>query len=278
MIDVAQHRPSGSIRKSCRVLGLDRQQYYCRRGGKRTEEFDDELRELLHQVTKRFVAWGFWKVFHYLRLQGHTWNHKRVYRVWKEERLNLRLPPQRKKIRREYQELLAPDGVNEGWAMDFVSDWVLGPERRSVRVINIMDEGSRKALWTTAHQSISAKKLVSVLNKLIDWRGCPQYVRCDNGPEFISHQLREWADKNEIEIKFSQPGKPTQNGLIERLNKTLRVECLNLNWASSLSELNKEIQDWWSDYNSCRPHESIGNITPDSYEIENQNFYYSVVG
>lgn len=278
MIDVATHRPSSSIRKSCRILGLDRRQYYDRKGGRRTEEFDDELRALLHQVTKRFVAWGFWKVFHYLRLQGYTFNHKRVYRVWKEEGLHLKLPPQRKRIRREYQELLSPDGINEGWAMDFVSDWVVGPEKKSVRVINIMDEGSRKALWTTAHHSISAKKLIRVLDKLIDWRGTPQYIRCDNGPEFISYRLREWADRNQVELKFSQPGKPTQNGLIERLNKTLRVECLNLNWFTSLPLLNQDLQQWWSDYNSCRPHDSIGNTTPDLYEIENKNFYYSAVG
>lgn len=278
MIDSSKDRPSSSIRRSCRILGLDRQQYYDRKNGHRSEYRDDQIIDLLHQVTKRFVAWGFWKVYHYLRLQGYPWNNKRVYRVWKSEGLNLRLPPQRKKIRREYQELLAPDGVNEGWAMDFVSDWVVGPEKHSVRIINIMDEGSRKALWTTAHTSISAKSLVDVLDKVIDWRGAPQYIRCDNGPEFISHRLRVWAEKNKVELKFSQPGKPTQNGLIERLNKTLRAECLNLTWFTTLPQLNAELQQWWTDYNTCRPHDSIGNITPDTYEIENQNFYYSAVG
>ncbi|MEO1255721.1 MAG: IS3 family transposase [Bacteroidota bacterium] len=278
MIDQTSHRQFSSIRKSCRVLGLDRQQYYNRKKGNRTETYDDELRGLLHQITKRFIAWGFWKVFHYLRLQGYPWNHKRVYRVWKEEHLHLRLPPQRKKIRRTYQELLSPDSINEGWAMDFVSDWVVGPEKKSIRVINIMDEGSRKALWTTAHHSISAKTLVEVLDKILIWRGAPRYIRCDNGPEFISYRLKEWADENGIEIKFSQPGKPAQNGLIERLNKTLRTECLNLNWFASLPQLNADLQQWWSDYNSCRPHENIGNITPDMYEMENKNFYYSAVG
>lgn len=278
MIDGAKSLAASSIRKSCKVLGFDRKQYYKRKAGYRTEHFDDELRELLHQVTQRFVAWGFWKVFYYLRLQGYSWNHKRVYRVWKEEKLHLRLPPQRKRIRREYEELLAPDGVNEGWAMDFLSDWVVGPEKKSVRVINIMDEGSRKALWTTAHESISAKTLVDVLDKVVDWRGAPRYIRCDNGPEFISRRLAAWARQHGVELKFTQPGKPTQNGLVERLNKTLRVECLNLNWFTNLSQLNADLQRWWLDYNGLRPHDNIGYITPDMYEIENKKFYYSAVG
>lgn len=278
MIDGAKALDESSIRKSCKVLGFDRKQYYKRKAGHRSEHFDDELRDILHQVTQRFVAWGFWKVFHYLRLQGHSWNHKRVYRVWKEENLHLRLPPQRKRIRREYEELLAPDGVNEGWAMDFLSDWVVGPEKKSVRVINVMDEGSRKALWTTAHESISAKTLVDVLDKVVEWRGAPRYIRCDNGPEFISSRLASWARQHGVELKFTQPGKPTQNGLVERLNKTLRVECLNLNWFTNLSQLNADLQRWWLDYNGLRPHDNIGYITPDRYEIENKKFYYSAVG
>jgi putative transposase len=98
----------------------------------------------------------------------------------------LRLPPKRQRIRREYQELLAPEKVNEGWAMDFVSDWVIGPEKQAIRVINIMDECSRRALWTEAHTSISAAKLIKVLNLVVEWRGAPTYIRCDNGPEFIA--------------------------------------------------------------------------------------------
>ena len=129
------------------------------------------------------------------------------------------------------------------------------------------DEGSRKALWTIAHASISAKSLVEVLDKVVDWRGTPQYIRCYNGPEFISHRLRAWAEKNNVELKFSQLGKPTHNGLIERLNKTLRAECLNWAWFTTLPQLNAALQQWWTDYNTCRPHDSIGNTTPDTYKI-----------
>jgi putative transposase len=206
MIDSFKERSGGSVRRSCRVLGLRRQTYYRRKQGFRIEERDKEGIEMLHRVTKRFIAWGFWMVFYYLRNNGHTWNHKRVYRVWKQEELHLRLPPKRAAIRRSYKELLPPERINEGWAMDFVSDWVVGPNEQPVRIINIMDECSRKALWTEAHLSISAKTLIEVLDKVVAWRGAPAYIRCDNGPEFISHRLKDWAEKRDVELRFIQPG------------------------------------------------------------------------
>lgn len=266
-----------SIRQSCRVLGLRRQMYYDRKNGHRPEQAGDELADLLHQITERFVARGFWKVFHYLRNLGHRINHKRVYRIWKREGLHLRLPPKRSRINRKYQQLLSPEQANGGWAMDFVSDWVVGPLQKQVRIINIMDEGSRRALWTEAHGSISAKKLIEILDHVLEYRGKPAYIRCDNGPEFISQKLELWSEKHQIELKFIQAGKPSQNGLVERLNKTLRTECLNLCWFTSMEELNEEIQAWSQVYNYLRPHESLRNKTPDQYENEMQNFYYSAV-
>ena len=103
-----------------------------------------------------------------------------------------------------------------------------------MRIINIIDECSRKALWTQAFCSISAQNLIEVLNKVVEWRGKPEYIRCDNGPEFISKKLELWAFENNIELRFIQPGKPSQNGIIERLNGTLRKECLNLEWFESI--------------------------------------------
>lgn len=274
--DVTEKR-SVSARRSCVVLGFRRQTYYRRKQGYRSEEADAQVADLLHQFTRRFVCWGFWMIFHYLRNQDYGWNHKRVYRIWKEEGLNLRLKPQRPKIRRKYQELLAPKQINEGWAVDFVSDWIIGPGEESVRIVNIMDECSRKALWTEAYRSISAKVLIEVLDNVAQWRGYPAYIRCDNGPEFISEKLSLWAENNGVEIKFIQAGKPTQNGLIERLNGTLRTECLNLEWFRSMEELNEQIQEWTVIYNTIRPHSSIGFKTPDELELSNQNLYFRAV-
>ena len=277
MIDHFKEQRNRSVRQSCSILGFRRQTYYKRKRGHRPEELDQMIAGLLHKVTRRFVAWGFWMVFHYLRKQGHKWNHKRIYRIWKAEGLHLRVTPKRAKIRRKYLDLIAPDKINEGWAVDFLSDWIVGPGQEKVRIINIIDECSRKALWTQAHHSITAKKLTEVLNKVVQWRGRPSYIRCDNGPEFISEQLRQWADENGVDVRFTQPGKPSQNGLIERLNGTLRRECLNLEWFISLPILNEKIQKWWKEYNSIRPHSSIGYQTPDELEQANKNLYFNPV-
>ena len=124
-------------------------------------------------TCQRFVAWGFWMIFYFLRNeQGLKDNHKRVYwRVWKQAGLNLRVPPKRPGLRRECRKLLVPGQVNQGWAMDFVSDWVVGPQKKPVRIINIMDECSRRALWTEPHESFSAAKLIDILDKVVAWRG-----------------------------------------------------------------------------------------------------------
>ena len=277
MIDGVKGKRSVSARRSCAVLGFRRQTYCRRRQGHRPEEEDGMVADLLRQVTGRFVCWGFWMVFHYLRRQSHPWNHKRVYRIWKELGLNLRLKPQRPKIRRKYLGLLPPRQINEGWAVDFLSDWIIGPGGEKVRVINIMDECSRKALWTEAYRSICARMLTQVLDLVATWRGYPAYIRCDNGPEFISEKLRQWAEDNGVEIRFIQAGKPSQNGLIERLNGTLRTECLNLEWFRSMEELNEQIQEWTVIYNTIRPHSSIGYQTPDELELKQQNLYFRAV-
>ena len=216
--------------------------------------------------------------FHYLRKQGYTWNHKRVWRIWKAEGLSLRKKPQRYKIRREFKDLIAPDYVNQGWAMDFLSDFIIEPNGQSIRIINVIDECSRRALWTTAHESISASKLIEELDKLVEWRGTPQYIRCDNGPEFIAEKLKQWAKKHKIELRYIQPGKPTQNGLVERLNRTLRTECLNLEWFQNMEVLNEKIQDWSQTYNHIRPHSSLGYDTPVELEQKlKEKFYFRPV-
>lgn len=122
MIDHFKAQRSMSIWRCCPVLGFRRQSYYCHKQGHRSEELDARITELWHQVTKRFVAWGFF----FCGAQGQPWNHKQVYRIWRQEGLQPRLSPKRQKIRREFQGLSAPDKINEGWAMDFLSDWMVG--------------------------------------------------------------------------------------------------------------------------------------------------------
>lgn len=275
MIDEVESGPG--VRRRCKILSLRRQTYYRRKAGHRPEEEDARIAGLLRQKTAEHVSWGFWMIFHLLRREGYAWNHKRVYRVWKAEELHLRRRPSRPKLKRKYEDLLAPGHVNQGWAMDFLSDWVVGEDKQSVRLFNLVDECSRMALWTEAHKSIRAKKVTDILDKVIEWRGKPQYIRCDNGTEFTSSDLETWASTHGIELKFIQPGKPSQNGIIERLNGTLRKECLNLEWFDSIEQLNSKLQQWWHIYNYLRPHSSLGYKTPDEVDKETQKFYFQSV-
>lgn len=275
MIDAVES--GSSVRRKCRILSIRRGTYYRRKAGHRPEEEDERIAQLLRTKTAEYVAWGFWMIFHLLRNEGYPWNHKRVYRVWKAEGLHLRRKQSRPKLRRKYQDLLAPDEVNGGWAMDFVSDWVVGEEKKSVRLFNLVDECSRKALWTEAHHNISGKTVKETLDKVIQWRGKPKYIRCDNGPEFISKTLQTWAAKNGIELKFIKPGKPTQNGIMESLNGTLKREYLNLEWFQSIEQLNNRLQNWWHVYNHVRPHSSLGYKTPDQVDISISKFYFQSV-
>ena len=126
-------------------------------------------------------------------------------------------------------------------------------------------------------QQYFCKTLIEILDKVVAWRGCPAYIRCDNGLEFISGKLETWVKKNNVELRFIQPGKPSQNGLIERLNGTLRKECLNLKWFVSIRSLNEQLQQWWLEYNTLRPHSSIGFVTPDEFENTKQHLYFSAV-
>ena len=192
-----------------------------------------------------------------------------------QAKLSLHRNPKKPRLKRAFQELLPPDQINEGWAMDFLSEWVIGEKQQSVRIINVVDECSRKGLWIEAAHNVNAAKLTEVLDKIVEMRGMPRYIRCDNGPEFISAKLKKWAG-DKVEIKFIQPGKPTQNGIVERLNGTVRKECLNLNWFHSLDEVNDLLGHWYKNYNFDRPHSSLKYKTPVTFEKMNQNLYFNV--
>lgn len=160
--------------------------------------------------------------------------------------------------------------------MDFLSDVLLSDEKK-VRVLNILDECSRKVLLCFAATSIKARKLIKLLEELVLQKGKPAYFRCDNGPEFISRIVEKFAEENGIEIRFSQPGKPTQNGLVERLNGTQRTECLNLKYFKTVHEVQQDLDVWWNSYNFDRPHSALGYLTPQQFIDKNQNLYFNVV-
>lgn len=198
--------------------------------------------------------------FDRLRLDGHGWNHKRVWRVYCAMKLNL---PRRKKRRlpaRERQTMSVPARPNAVWALDFMSDALYGGRR--FRTLNVLDEGVRQALAIVIDTSIPAGRVIRTLEQLIDWYGEPVALRCDNGPEFIAQALSEWCRRHAIELRHIQPGKPNQNAFIERFNRTYRTEVLDAYLFRDLHEIREITEKWLMTYNEYRPHDSLGRMPP----------------
>lgn len=226
---------------------------------KRVNE-DEQILSELKRLSGLYVNWGFGLIHGKLRLEGHKWGKKLVYRNYKALELNLRVPQKRKKIKRDNPNTIAAKEVNEGWSLDFLSDDVVAENK--TRILNVMDEYSRKCLFVDAKRTYKAKALVESLKYLVQTYGCPRYIRCDNGPELVSKQMEKFCKTNQIEIRFTQPGKPMQNGLVERLNGTIRTECLNLKIFKTIPEIQKDLDEWWNSYNFGRPHSALKGKTP----------------
>ena len=245
------------IRASCQCVGISRTTYY----RKTRLHPDEEVIEALEALVEKYPRWGFWKLFDKLRLQGSWWNHKRVYRVYCQLGLNKRRPLSKRSPRRKKQPVRAPQVPNECWAMDFTKDDLLSG--KSFRTLNIIDEFNREALGIEVDTSLPAQRVTRVLNQIIEWRGAPQAIRIDNGPEFIAKEMERWAQNHQIELRFIQPGKPTQNPFIERFNGTFRFEFLSPNLFEDLDQVRESSYKWRIEYNEERPHQSLKGLTPD---------------
>ena len=184
-----------------------------------------EIADWLIRLTDNHRNWGFGFCFLYLRnVKGHGWNHKRVYRIYCALELNLRIRPKKRTVREKPEALVVPGALNEVWSMDFMADQL--SDGRSVRLFNVIDDFNREALAIDVDFSLPALRVIRSLDQVIEWRGKPVAIRCDNGPEYISGALLEWAEKRSIRIDFIQPGKPQQNAYVERFNRTVRYEWL----------------------------------------------------
>ena len=207
-----------------------------------------------------------------MRREGWEVNHKLVYRLYKDEGLALRKRrPKRRVSAARRLAMPSPVTTNESWSMDFVSDQLYSG--RAIRVLTIVDNFSRESLALKAGLSIKGEDVVAVLNTLIRGRGVPRSIRVDNGTEFTSVVMDQWAYLNEVTLDFSRPGKPTDNAMIESFNSRLRQECLNENWFLSVADAQEKLESWRRDYNAKRPHSSLGNLTPEEYAQLQQKHY-----
>jgi putative transposase len=203
---------------------------------------DEEIARALLELACRKPRWGFGKMQDYLRNEAHGWNHKRIRRVYCDLHLNLRVKPKKRLPRRIQQPLTQPERPNLSWSIDFMSDSLVCG--RAFRTFNILDDFNREALWIEVDTSLPAERVIRVLEMIISWRGCPKQIRMDNGPEFISHRLENWAKQHNIQLVHIQPGKPSQNAYIERFNRTYREDVLDAYLFNSLSEV-REISEQW---------------------------------
>lgn len=191
-------------------------------------------------------------------------NKKQVYRIYCEERLSLRAKRKRKLKSRLRVPLAPATRPNERWSIDFVQDQI-GPTRRRFRCLNIVDDFTRENVSILAAFSIPGTRVAEEFERLKLFQGLPKVIVCDNGTEFTSRVFDEWCHSNNIHIEFINPGKPQENAFVESFNGKFRDECLNENWFTSLQEAQEIIENWRKEYNSYRPHSSLGNLTPEEF-------------
>ena len=199
-----------------------------------------------------------------LRISGLVVNHKTIWRLWREAGLNRRIKHRRRQRRPGAIEQLADtQKINERWALDFLADRL--ENGQSYRIAAIIDVHSRECIAIQAARSIPAWRLVDLIDRTAVVRGVPQMITVDNGPELTSKALTAWAAANSVVLRYSRPGKPTDNPFIESFNARLRAECANLWWTETINEANQLLNEWRNEYNNDRPHRSLGRVTPASF-------------
>jgi putative transposase len=248
-----------SERRACRILNVSRSAY--RYQAQKTDE--PQIEQALRQLAEHHRSWGYGKMIDYLKHQGTSWNHKRIYRIYCELGLNLRRKPKKRLPARNVQVLAQPAQANQSWSLDFMSDSL--SNGRAFRTLNILDDYNREALWIEVDTSLPAERVISALDLLLLWRGVPQQIRMDNGPELISHRLAAWAKEHDVELAHIQPGKPAQNAYIERFNRTFREDVLDAYLFSSLKEVRGIVEPWLDEYNTIRPHEALRGLSPHQF-------------
>lgn len=245
-----------SERRACQAVGCDRMtvRYRSRRPD------DAFLRERLRALAHERRRFGYRRLHIFLRREGFVVNHKRLFRIYREERLMVRKRGGRKRALGTRAPMPIPAAPNDLWALDFVSDqFVCG---RRFRILAVYDVCTRECLATVADTSLSGRRVARELDRLMAWRGRPKTIVSDNGTELTSNAILVWAAESGVDWHYIAPGKPMQNGFVESFNGRLRDEFLNETLFTSLPQVRLAIEGWRRDYNTVRPHSRIGWLTP----------------
>ena len=245
---------------ACDALTISRCTYYYQ--PKRVD--DSEIIDAVSALATKHPTYGFKKIHKRLRLLGHVWNHKRVYRIYCGLKLNLRRKGKKLLPTRHPEPLTVPAKPNECWSMDFMSDSLYSG--KAFRTFNVIDDYNRESLAIEVDSSLPSQRIIRVLDRIAAYRGYPKRLRQDNGPEFVSHALELWAEQHGVILDFIKPGKPTQNAYIERFNRTYRNEVLDCYLFNSLTQVRELTDSWMVEYNYDRPHEALNDLPPKEYE------------
>ena len=222
-----------TIRQACTEFSLSETAY--RYKPKQASE-DAVIADWLVRLTLNQKNWGFGLCFLHLRnVKGYGWNHKRLYRIYRELELNLRIKPKKRWVREKPQPLAVPTAINQVWSMDFMHDQLA--DGCNFRLFNVLDDYNREGIGIEVDLSLPAMRVIRSLEQIIEWRGQPSVIRCDNGPEYISSALLTWAEQRGIRLEHIQPGKPQQNAYVERYNRTVRYDWLAQTLFGSIDEV-----------------------------------------
>lgn len=248
-----------NMTRACGLMKIGRSSYYYQSEPRN----DEQLRRALKEAAAEHRRWGYRFLMTVLRRDGFTDNHKRIYRIYCEEGLQVQQRKRKRTAKWRGEKPNAPDCINARWSMDFVHDSTARGQK--IRMLNILDDCTRRCLRIEVDTSLSGERVTRALDQLIELNGKPEALLMDNGPEFTGRKLDEWAHRNNVRLQFIEPGKPTQNGFVESFNGTLRNECLNENWFANLGEARQIIEKWRIKYNEVRPHSSLKYLTPEEY-------------
>jgi len=247
-----------SIRLACEAFGVSQT---CYRYERQRNAENERIADWLLRLTDNHRNWGFGLCFLYLRnVKGFGWNHKRVYRIYRELELNLRIKPRKRLVRQAPEPLIVPASANAVWSMDFMHDQL--KNGRSIRLLNVIDDFNREALGIEIDFSLPSARVIRALEQIIGWRGKPLAIRCDNGPEYLSDAITQWASQRGVALNYIQPGKPQQNAYVERFNRTVRYEWLSQYYWDDLAHVQQFATEWMWQYNHERPNMGLGGVTP----------------
>lgn len=256
-IAVIKSNPIG-IRFVCQLFSISET---CYRYTPKLSSKNDKIADWLVRLTHNQKSWGFGLCFFYLRnVKGYGWNHKRVYRIYRELSLNLRIKPKKRIKREKPTPLVVPEQINQCWSMDFMHHKLT--DGRAFRLLNVIDDHNPEGLAIEVDFSLPATRVIRTLEQIIEWRGQPKSIRCDNGPEYISKTFIDWTIKHRITLLYIQPGNPQQNAYIERYNRTVRYDWLEQYLWTEIGEVQDYATKWLWTYNHGRPNMALGGITP----------------